>query len=55
MKEPVGLSNKDVFSIAGRFFRFEYEQPKRKVITIKSVIYQHTTRCHSEVFEIEFL
>ena len=30
MKEPVGLSNKDVFSIAGRFFRFEYEQPKRK-------------------------
>ena len=30
MKEPVGLSDKDVFSIAGRFFRFEYEQPKRK-------------------------
>jgi hypothetical protein len=31
MKEAVGLRNKDVFSIAGRIFRFEYEQPRRKV------------------------
>ena len=30
MKETVELNNMDIFSIAGRYFRFEYEQPKRK-------------------------
>jgi hypothetical protein len=38
MKECVELSNMDVFSISGRSFRFEYEQPKRKVNIIISCI-----------------
>ena len=37
LKEPVELNNMDVFTIAGRSFRFECEKPKRKV----TVNYNH--------------